>query len=151
MSVRWSPSTGHFYDSDIHGDAVPEDAVAVTSRQHAALVDGRLHGRVIALNERGKPRLVDAPRSAVTLDEAIVAIKREARRRILAIASLEKQSNDNAAMALGVAPEARDRRRQIDAIRAASNAIEATITASPAATLSTFNVGDAALWPAKDS
>jgi len=84
-------------------------------------------------------------------------VKSEARRRILAIASLERQANDNAAIALtgsawAQSPEAtaaRDRRTRIDAIRAASNAIEAVIARMPAANLKAFDASTHPLWPSE--
>jgi len=88
--------------------------------------------------------------------------KSEARRRILAIASLERQANDNAAMALAsavlrigakhdvlddIVTAAINRRERIDAIRAASNAIEAVIARMPAANLKAFDASTHPLWP----
>ena len=155
--ISWSPSTGHFYHSEVHGTAIPEDAVRVTARRHAELLDGQRQGRSILVGANGKPTL-----SAIrkpTVDQlrtfAVADIKAEASRRILAVASIARQTNDNAIFALRVLnlataedfDAAFERRAAIDAIRAASNALEHKIATWSALALSSFDAADAAHWP----
>jgi hypothetical protein len=154
----WSASTTHFYHRDIHGQAVPADAVTVTPARHRALLDGQRSGRDIIVGADGKPTLTPALRmtAALAREYAGIDIRVEARRRILAVASLEQQSNDNAVLALHTLAMATGdefdaalgRRSMIDAIRAASNALEAKISAWSAAALDNLNVRDDAHWPA---
>ena len=40
-------STGGFYDAEIHGDAIPADAVEITRDEHAALLAGQSTGQRI--------------------------------------------------------------------------------------------------------
>ena len=147
MGILWSPSTGHFYHTDIHGADAPDDGVAVTVKRHAKLVDGRNHGQTIKPDACGKPHLVATSPAAPTVEDVVAAIKREARRRILAIASIERQSNDNAAIALGDKGPPLDRRLKIDAVRVASNIAEEAVAKLSAAALAKFNPSAEALWP----
>ncbi|MEG3182124.1 hypothetical protein [Sphingomonas sp. LT1P40] len=151
----FSATTGGFYDPAVN-TAIPTDAVRVTRHRHAELLAARSAGQRIVADAKGRPQIRPVK---VTLDQhraaAVRAVKDEARRRILAIASLERQANDNAALALaagfielsteGLA--ARDRRVRINAIRAASNAIEAIITTMPASNLTAFDAAAHPLWP----
>jgi hypothetical protein len=150
----WSPSTGHFYHAELHGEAVPDDAIAITDRRHRELLEGQGKGRKIRLGSGGKPELSPAPRATreLLLERAIADIKIEARRRILAVASLERQSNDNALMAIATPDPAelagaRARRARIDALRAASNLAEATIADWASAALTAFDATAATWWP----
>ncbi|WCM29196.1 hypothetical protein NDN01_10050 [Sphingomonas sp. QA11] len=165
MSVRWSPADGHFYHADLHGEAIPADAVRVTRRRHAELLAGRAAGRAIVVGPNGRPELAPVRKPSVAQRRlwAVADIKAEARRRILTIASLERQANDNAAIATAAfqiatgtdglgdaiagAIEAARRRERIDTVRAASNALEQKIAAWSAAALSTFDAGADAHWP----
>ena len=150
MGIRWSPSTGHFYHDAIHTD-LPDDSVAVGAKRHAELVAGRNHGRPIIMGAHGKPVFGPPAATVASLDNVVAAIKREARRRILSIASIEKQTNDNAALALGDRGSPLDRRRRIDSIRAASDAAEEKAASLSAAALSKFDATAAVLWPSGDA
>jgi hypothetical protein len=63
----YAKSTGGFYDRSIHGDAIPADAVEITTEEHAALLDGQSNGKRIVADIDGRPVLADPP--APTLDE----------------------------------------------------------------------------------
>lgn len=152
----FSPSTGGFYDPAIHCD-LPDDAIRITRRHYVELVEGRATGQEIVQDRSGKLGLRLPKQGLAELrDLATRIVKSEARRRILAIASLERQANDAAALAMATwsdpSPEARaalDRRKAIDAIRAASNAIEAVIARMPAANLKAFDASTHPLWPSE--
>ncbi|WP_150126838.1 hypothetical protein [Sphingomonas panacis] len=157
--IIWSPSTGHFYHTEIHGEDVPADGVSITSHRHRTLLDGQRSGRQIAAGADGKPTLTPAIRvtTATLRQHAGMDIRVEARRRILAVASIERQSNDNALFGLyanklidkQAFDEALARRLRIDAIRAASNTLEAKIATWAAAALGKLDVTDPAHWPAE--
>lgn len=57
----YSKSTGGFYDREIHGDAIPADAVEITRDEHAALLAGQSAGQRIEADEHGHPMLRDVP------------------------------------------------------------------------------------------
>ena len=57
----YSKSTGGFYDSAIHGDNIPADAVEITTEEHAALLEGQGQGKRIAADADGRPVLQDPP------------------------------------------------------------------------------------------
>ncbi len=59
MSKYFSASTGGFYDDAIHAQ-MPDDAVAITEEQHAALLAGQSNGQRIVAGENG-PELQDPP------------------------------------------------------------------------------------------
>jgi hypothetical protein len=152
----WSPSTGHFYHAEIHADTVPGDAQPITDRRHRELLEGQGQGRKIRAGKSGKPELTPATRATreLLLKRAIFDIKAEARRRILATASLERQANDAASIAIeaycGAGTDlegALERRAKIDAIRTASNLVEATIADWASAALTAFDAGAATWWP----
>ena len=70
----YSKSTGGFYSADIHGDAIPADAVEITCDEHAALLAGQSAGQRIEADEHGRPVLHDAPASdAAALADAVRA------------------------------------------------------------------------------
>lgn len=150
----FSPSTGGFYDPAIH-NTLPADAVRISKARHAELIAARSAGKSIAADANGRPVIKAVRLSLDQLrDRAVTVIKAEARRRILAVASLERQANDNAEIAIeafaGAASDiggALDRRARINAIRTASNAIEAQIERMPAANLTAFDPSTHSLWP----
>ncbi|WP_267382237.1 MULTISPECIES: hypothetical protein [unclassified Sphingomonas] len=162
MSYHYSAATASFYHADVH-DALPDDAVQISAGQHARLLAGQASGRSIVAAPNGRPTL--SKLTAPKLDElragAVRAVKREARRRILAVATIERQSNDNAAIALaavanllgnvhddrGATIAALRRRAAIDAIRAASDRIETTIAKANADDLAALDVMTVPLWP----
>ena len=57
----YSKSTGGFYDTAIHGDNIPADAVEITEAEHAALLEGQSQGKRIVADESGRPTLQDPP------------------------------------------------------------------------------------------
>lgn len=59
--MLYAKSTGGFYDTAIHGDNIPADAVEITTEQHQALIDGQAAGKVIAADANGFPVLQDPP------------------------------------------------------------------------------------------
>jgi hypothetical protein len=58
MDYYYSPSTNGFYVTEIHGTNIPEDAVAITSQQHAELLFGQASGQQIIPDENGFPILI---------------------------------------------------------------------------------------------
>lgn len=68
----YSSSTGGFYSSEIHGDNMPEDVVAITAEQHQALLNGQAQGKIIAANDNGEPVLQDRP--APTQAQVVAAL-----------------------------------------------------------------------------
>ena len=57
----YSKSTGGFYDTEIHGAAIPSDAVTITEAQHQALLAGQSSGQVITADANGNPILSAPP------------------------------------------------------------------------------------------
>lgn len=75
----YSKDTGGFYSREIHGDAIPSDAVEITASEHSALLEGQSQGKLIQADANGKPVLADpAPSSA---SEVWESIKRERDKR----------------------------------------------------------------------
>ena len=163
--ISWSSSTGHFYHTAVHGAAAPEDAVRITARRHAELLEGQRQGRSIVPGANGKPALSPIRKPSVDQlrDFAVGDIKAEASRRILTVGSIARQTNDNAAIAafaLGLttgtetaggaqeqeASEALRRRATIDALRTASNALEHRVATWSPLALSNFDASDDGHW-----
>lgn len=57
----YSAQTGGFYDAAIHGNNIPEDAVAITNERHAELMAGQSDGKIISADKNGHPILTDPP------------------------------------------------------------------------------------------
>lgn len=64
----YSATTGGFYDTAIHGDNIPPDAVEITVDEHASLIDGQSSGKRIVPDGNGHPILVN-PESLMTLGQ----------------------------------------------------------------------------------
>lgn len=58
--LYYSKATGGFYDSEIHG-IFPDDAIEISSEEHAALMEAQSAGRHIAADEAGRPVAVAPP------------------------------------------------------------------------------------------
>lgn len=71
----YSKSAGGFYDSAIHGDNIPPDAVEITMAEHLALLAAQSAGKVIQGDENGNPVAVDPPKP--TADQMWEKIKAE--------------------------------------------------------------------------
>lgn len=67
----FSKETCGFYDSEIHGDRIPGDAVEVSESDYQALMEGQAAGKVIVANVAGHPILTNAP--APTPEEVAAA------------------------------------------------------------------------------
>jgi len=155
----YSPSTGGFYHRSLHGDAMPADAVKITPRKHALLLEAQAAGASIVAGPNGPIAEMPLQSHADQVEAAKRRVRKEAKRRILRVAPLELQSNDNAAIACAALQAATDigmtidvgpalaRRRTIDAIRAASNAIELELEALPTDELVTFRASQSPTWP----
>lgn len=57
----YSPLNRGFYSREIHGDAIPADAVEIPDELHAALLAGQAEGQQIVPGEGGMPMLEDPP------------------------------------------------------------------------------------------
>ena len=55
----YSATTGGFYDTAIHGNNIPDDAVEITTTEHSALLEGQSQGKLIQADENGYPILAD--------------------------------------------------------------------------------------------
>lgn len=56
----YSKSTGGFYDSDVHGGNIPQDAVEISVSEWRSLLDGQTQGKQIVGDQTGRPVLRDA-------------------------------------------------------------------------------------------
>jgi hypothetical protein len=61
MQISFSPSTLGFYAAEVHGSAIPPDAVDITEAEHTALLAAQAAGAVIAADEAGRPVTQAAP------------------------------------------------------------------------------------------
>jgi hypothetical protein len=154
----FSPSRG-FQSAETPREQLGAGAVKVSSRRHRELVAAQEKGAQILAGDDGRPRIsrprdTDAARRRFARD----LVKREARRRILAIAPAWRQQNDNAAIAMAAfqlgatcttivdAAPAIERRRALDAVREASDRLEARIDALSPAELARFDFTADAAW-----
>ena len=79
MSIYYAKSTHGFYDTAIHGDNIPADAVEISAEEHSALINGQSQGKRIVADENGFPMLVDPPK--LTAADIWEKIKAERDRR----------------------------------------------------------------------
>lgn len=75
MSKKYSPSYKAFYDSAIHGNVIPADAVEITDEQYAALLVGQSSGKRITTDASGQPTLADPQQLGID-DERDLVIDR---------------------------------------------------------------------------
>lgn len=57
----YSKATGGFYDTAIHVDNIPADAVDITKQEHEELLSGQSKGKTIVADASGRPMLQDPP------------------------------------------------------------------------------------------
>jgi hypothetical protein len=57
----YSKTTRGFYCVEIHGNKIPQDAVAITRDEHRALFKAQSEGKTIQPDEKGYPVAVDPP------------------------------------------------------------------------------------------
>jgi hypothetical protein len=98
--IYYSAARGGFYHADNHRE-LPEDAVRISRLRHRQLLEAQAQGRQIVANDAGRPVLAPiAPPSLEQLRaQATAAVNREAARRIKAVATIERQTNDSALIA----------------------------------------------------
>lgn len=128
--------------------AAPEGAVEISDARHRQLLDGQSEGRRITTDARGRP-VVDRrtrPSADAVRAQLRAAIRREAAARIRAVSPEWRQLND----LREPSEQGGIRFARIDAIRAASNAIEQLAEGLPVADLGGFPVANHTLWPEFD-
>lgn len=59
--MHYSKSTGGFYDTVIHGDNIPTDAVEITAEYHAELLQAQSTGKQITADDNGYPIAIEHP------------------------------------------------------------------------------------------
>ena len=147
MTLFYSPSTGGFYDDEVHAPArIPEDATRVSSARHAELIDAQASEAPVAIvaSARGTPgmsrdrSLSDAERR----DRAGLLVARERDRRITAVASAQQQLLD---MRLG-GPDAEARFAAIAALRDRAAAIIEQVEDLAGDALAAFDPADDTHW-----
>lgn len=140
MALFYSATRG-FLDDQLHAD-LPADARPITPARHRELLDAQATGASIVAAGNGRPQVrrasLDDRRAA-----AVRGVRKQAACRITAIAPIWRQLNDQrdpstAGQARFVA---------IDAIRAASDQIEALIVAADADALEAIDIANHPLWP----
>lgn len=62
----YSKSMGGFYDTTIHGNNIPADAVEITSEEHTMLLEGQSRDKRITADHNGHPILADLPQASTT-------------------------------------------------------------------------------------
>lgn len=128
--------------------SAPADAVKITDARHGELLDALAQGRLVSADARGRPVVERRKRpSAETIRRQIkAAVRREASSRILAISPEWQQLNDIRTPT----GEGAVRFSRIDAVREASNAIDALVARLPVSDLAGFPVANHMLWPEFD-
>ncbi len=151
MSIYYSAARRAFFDDRIH-TILPGDAVPVTPEEHARLLGEQSAGKVILPGDDGEPTARRPAENGEQLRaRLIVATKREAARRIEAVAPLWRQLNDWRDLCF-VEPGS-ERRTAIDgrvaainAIRAASDRLEQQLASMTARQLAKADIADDTHW-----
>jgi hypothetical protein len=146
MSKRYSPSTGGFYETDLHGADIPSDAIYIAPSRYAKLIEQQAAGASIECNpDSGRPVAawpsVDDRRAAL-----LGAAKREAARRIESVSPLWRQFNDLREQT----PQAAVRFAAIDSLRTRSAHLEERILHLAAAEIDSFDVRADHRWTEAD-
>lgn len=142
MGLHYSAAAGGFFDDTIHR-ALPTDAVPVSNDRHRELLAGQAAGLRIAAGADGKPLLRRPQRTPVAdlRADRIARAKSAAFSRIEAVAPTWRQLN--ALRGEGIVDFA-----AIDAIRTASDALEAAIAQMSAAEMAQLDPFASTHWPA---
>ncbi|QDH33976.1 hypothetical protein [Porphyrobacter sp. YT40] len=129
-------------------NSAPESAVEISDARHGELLQAQSEGRAITADARGRPVVArrTRPDKPTLRAQLAVAIRREAAARIRTISPEWRQMND----LREPSEEGAVRFARIDAIRAASGAIEELADSLPAADLAAFPVATHTLWPEFD-
>lgn len=156
MSFRYSPSTGGFYRTEVHGEAIPADAVYVSPARHAELMEAQGAGASITASpETGNP-VIAAPSAAdagAVQAQLKAAVASEAESRIASVMPLAKQLavlRDHVLNGTPIDQPTLDAFAEADAIQQAAEAIQSDIGSRPLAELQTYPVRSNALWPTVD-
>lgn len=145
MGIYYSASAPGFFDSAIHS-TLPDDAIEISPARHRVLLAAQGDGATIEPNDAGKPVIRRVTVTVADMRTALVRrVKREAARRIDIIAPLWRQLND--LRGGGDRAAAAARAAAIDAVRTASDAIEADIADASSAALAAMDVASHPLWP----
>jgi hypothetical protein len=143
MALFYSASTPGFFDDALHL-VLPDDAVPISAARHRELLTAQGAGAAIEASDDGRPHIRRATVTVAARRTALVrAVKRQAARRIDAVSPVWRQLNDQRAPS----PAGDQRFAAIDAIRAASDAIEAEIAAATGDALAAIDPADHPLWP----
>jgi hypothetical protein len=97
----FSPSTRGFYLPELHGDAIPEDAVEISAAAHAALLEAQASGQVIEPGEGGVPVAQAAPAPPAIRRIRSLAFRERlslARRTAITLAAHQAAAAGNAAL-----------------------------------------------------
>lgn len=82
--MLYSFETCGFYSRNIHGDAIPADAVELSQQEYSSLMDGLSKGKIISRGDDGRPQLVSIPASREDIEQSVWwLIKAERERRTL--------------------------------------------------------------------
>lgn len=72
FKMFYSAYTNGFYDSMIHGDSIPSDAVEITKEKHMALMESQSAGLIISADVDGRPVAKEPP--APTAEQIAAAV-----------------------------------------------------------------------------
>lgn len=67
--MLYSKTTGGFYVPEIHGSAIPEDAVEISVEAHVELLAAQSAGKVIVSDKKGLPKAVAPAAPVITWDD----------------------------------------------------------------------------------
>lgn len=153
MSLRYSPSTGGFYETELHGDAIPGDALYVSPARHAELMEAQAGGAAIAPSpDTGNPVIVAAQvaTAEVLAASAKTAVRYEADTRIQGVMSLAKQVavlRDHVLNGTVLDQATLDAFAAVDAVETAAETISADIEQRTVEELRTYPVRNNLTWP----
>lgn len=63
--ITYSKATGGFYDSKIHVENMPDDAVEITAAEHSALLTAQSQGKRITVDASGRPIAIAPPQPSI--------------------------------------------------------------------------------------
>jgi len=76
--MLFSPSVPGFYSHEIHGAAMPADALEITDEHYHELLNGQTAGKQIKAGPDGLPILIDPPAPTAAAVAAVVDAQRAA-------------------------------------------------------------------------
>lgn len=92
--IYYSHENNGFYNSAIHGSNIPADAREITSAEHAQLLQEQSQGKVISVDELGRPIAIERPITPADLIKSAKAERDNGQYEPITVAGVTYDANE---------------------------------------------------------